>query len=275
MQSRKLDRQARPFVNAAPGGSRPDRVQRVRIGGEIARRVLRGGRRFAEHVVGIAKPVRLVSAGGVNRRLDGLAANELLTHHPHRRIDAGADDRRAASRDQSRQRRTQTALIESSDQPPRDDKAPGRRIDERRRRLAEMGAPFAAADLAGDQRVARRAVGNAQERFGEAHQGDALLAGKRIFAHQALHQTRRRARAQALDELARQRLRRGLGRGGKRRRPQQRGQTFRLRRAIGRVDRRAQAVVALDIGQESRKGLFLDETSAGRAFDRGDRLFGH
>ncbi len=52
--------------------------------------------------------------------------------------------------------------------------------------MADMDAPLAAADLIGDQRIARRAVRYSEQRLGEAHQRDALLARQRVFTHQAL-----------------------------------------------------------------------------------------
>ena len=92
--------------------------------------------------------------------------------------------------------------------------------------------------------------GMRRQRLGEAHQRDALLAGERIFAHQALDQTGRRPGAQALDQSPRQRPRLGLGRGGQRRGLQQRGHAIGLGRAIDGVDRGAQTVALLDVGEE-------------------------
>ena len=46
--------------------------------------------------------------------------------------------------------------------------------------------PVAVGDLVADQRVAGGAVGDAQQRFGKAHQRDAFLAGQRVFVDQAL-----------------------------------------------------------------------------------------
>ena len=52
-----------------------------------------------------------------------------------------------------------------------------------------MLVPLAGADLVADQRVARRRIGDAQQRLGQAHQRDALLRRQRIFLQQSLHQT--------------------------------------------------------------------------------------
>ena len=116
-----------------------------------------------------------------------------------------------------------------------------------------MGAPFAAADLVGDQRVARRRVGNAQQRLRQAHQRDALLAGERVFAHQALHQPGAGRSRKVVDQPPRHRprllgdRRRQLGGGDQRR------HDFGLGGAIERVDRGAPAVVADELGGEGGK----------------------
>ena len=144
-------------------------------------------------------------------------------------------------------------LVDRGDELAGDQQAPGGGVDERRGRLADMGAPFAAADLVGDQRVARRGVGNAQQRLGHAHQRDALLAGKVVFAHQSLDQAGRPAWRAIGDQPARHRLRllgdcrRQLGGGDQRR------HDLGLGRAIERVDRRAPAVVADQFGGEGGK----------------------
>jgi len=50
-----------------------------------------------------------------------------------------------------------------------------------------MLAPVALADLVGDEAVGGLAVGYAQQRFGQAHQGDALFRRQREFMHQGVH----------------------------------------------------------------------------------------
>ena len=137
-----------------------------------------------------------------------------------------------------------------------------------------MSAPFAAADLVGDEGVARRGVGNAQQRLGEAHQRDALLAGKLVFVHQALHQPRRRPRAQALDQASRQRARLAGDRRRQLGRPQQARQALGLGSAIGGVDRGAPAVVAANLGGEGGKRPQDPLRGFGGAVDRGNLTAG-
>jgi hypothetical protein len=105
MQRRQFDRDARPLIRPAPGRRPPDGVDRLLVIGVIARGVMRGRRRFAQHVVGIGKPLRLHLARGLQRLVDGAAGDELLAHQPHRHVGPGANDRLARSRDQPRQSR--------------------------------------------------------------------------------------------------------------------------------------------------------------------------
>ncbi len=65
-----------------------------------------------------------------------------------------------------------------------------------------MRLPVAVGDLVADQRVARRGVGNAQQRFGEAHQRHAFLARKRVFVHQTFDAGALVLGAQRLNQLA-------------------------------------------------------------------------
>ena len=187
MQRRELDRDAGPLVDSRRARrcrQLADGVDGVLVVGEVAAGLAAGDRGLAQHVVGVAEAPRLPGAAVVDRLLDGLAGDELLAHQAHRDVDAAADQRLAAARDQARQRRRQAALARGRGQPARHHQAPGRGVDEQRGALAEMRAPVAAADLVADQRVAGLVVGNAQQRLGEAHQRHALLARQRIFVDQ-------------------------------------------------------------------------------------------
>ena len=70
--------------------------------------------------------------------------------------------------------------------------------------------PIATADLVANQGVSCGCIGNAQERFRQAHQRNTLLAGQRKFLHQTLHAPRTATRAwpfsHALNQTTRQRI---------------------------------------------------------------------
>jgi hypothetical protein len=121
-----------------------------------------------------------------------------------------------------------------------DDEAPGGGVDEKRAPAANMGLPVAAGDLVADQRVAGGGVGNAQQRFGKAHQRHALMAGERIFLHQTFDAGALGLGAQCLDQFT-GRVANGFRLFRRHRcRLDQRRQAFFLRAAIGGGDRLAQ-----------------------------------
>ena len=145
-------------------------------------------------------------------------------------------------------------LVDRADQPAGDQQAPGRGVDERRGRLADMGAPLAAADLVGDQRVAGRRVRDAQQRLGQAHQRDAFLAGKRVFAHQPLHQPAGRAGARRPSTSRRASARASSTTPRRQRRPgDELGHDFGLGRAMGGVDLGALVRRGLEVLEKRRK----------------------
>ena len=186
MQSRQLDRDAGAVLDAAPVGRRADRMDRILIRREIVGGVVFCQRRFAQHVVGIAITARLVGAAVFQRFDYGLAGDELIAQHAHGQVHSLADQRFAAFGNQLGHRRAQTLFAAGADQLAGNQQAPGGGIDEERRRLAQVAAPVALADLVGDQAVGSLMVGNAQQRFGQAHQGHALFRRQRKFVHQGI-----------------------------------------------------------------------------------------
>ena len=133
MQRRELDRDSRAGVDAASGRGAADRVDRVLVGGAVARRVVRGERGLAEHVVRIAKALRFERARVGERRGDRLAGHELLAHQAHRPVDALSDQRLAALADQPRESARQARLAVRRDQLAGQQQRPGRGVDEQRR----------------------------------------------------------------------------------------------------------------------------------------------
>ena len=206
MEGGELDRDARPLVDASFRGRFADGVDRVFIVGVVALGVIRRRRRFAEHVVGIGESFRLRLAAGGERLLNRPPLDELLAHEAHRDVDALANDRFAAARDEARQRSGKALLARRRDQPAGEHKPPGRRIDEKRGTLADVGSPVAWRQLVANQRVAGGDVGDAQQGLGEAHQRHAFLARQRIFVNEPLDAARARLAAQPRDEAARERL---------------------------------------------------------------------
>ncbi len=98
MQRRQLDRDAGPVRQRVVAGPGPDGVDRRRIGGQIARRILRGAGAFAQHVEGVAPARR---PGAAQRLLDGLPEHEMGAQEPHRLAGRGAHHRQAEPPDEA------------------------------------------------------------------------------------------------------------------------------------------------------------------------------
>ena len=253
MQRRELDRDAGASIDAAPVRHPADGVDRSLILAIVEIGVSGRHGRFAQHVIGIAEASRFQRTGSLQRLVDRLTHDELLAHHAHRHIDAVPDHRLAATRDQPRQRRGEAVAIRRRGQPAGDDEPPGRGIDEQRASAIEMRCPVAFRDLVADQRVARRRIGNTQQRLGKAHQRNALLTGERILLNQRFDARTFVLGAQRLDQpacRARDVLLRVLW---KCRRSNQRRQAFRLWTAIGRGDGLTQCALRPDRRREFRK----------------------
>ena len=203
-----------PSCTAAAGRRAADRVDRVFVGAPVALGIGGRERGLAEHVVRMAEPFGFERAGVRERLADRLAGDELLAHDAHRAVDALPDQRLAALADQPSQRARQTRLAVRRDELAGEHQRPGGGIDEERRALAEMLVPLAGADLVADERVARRGIGDAQQRLGQAHQRHAFLRRERIFLEQALDETRAAGVGLAVAQGLRQPAGERLGRRG-------------------------------------------------------------
>ena len=252
------------------------------VGGHIGLGVGFGGGGLAQHVVGVAEPLGFVLAGVGQRFLDGLAGDELLAHHPHAQVHALAHQRLAALLEDAGERRSQLVLAVGAHQPAGDDQAPGGGVDEDGRGLAHVGLPVAMADLVTDERIACFAVGNAQQRLGQAHQCYAFLAGEREFLDQRLDAAGARPGTQSLAEatgqLVHPHLEAGVGQRGVLGLGQQPGDTFGFGAAPGGRDGGAARGLRrhlLSEGHEGRRGLAADALGKlGRIGAGGGQLVG-
>ncbi len=84
----------------------------------------------------------------------------------------------SSARDQPCQSCRQASVVNRRGQLAGDDETPGGGVDEHGFSATDMGGPVALGDLVADQRVPGFGIGNAQQRFGEAHQRHAFLAGE-------------------------------------------------------------------------------------------------
>ena len=188
VQGRQLDRDARPPVNAKALGRLTDGMDGCLVRGQIALGVVLCHRRFAQHVIRIPKTLGFAGARVDQRLVDSFARDKLFPHHAQAEIDAFAHQRLAAFCHRPPQGSGQALFAVRGDQLAGQQQSPSRRVDKERRAGAHVGLPVPAADLVADQGIACSRVGDAQQRFGQAHQGHAFLAGQGELAQQALHQ---------------------------------------------------------------------------------------
>ena len=175
VQGRKLDRDARAFINTATVGRFTDGVDRLLVRDHVGLRVGGGQGRFAQHVVRVAETFIFQLAGVRQRFGNGFPGHKLLAHQAHRHVHAFADQRLAALADDAVQGAGEVGFVMGGDQFAGKQQAPGGGVDEQRRATANMGMPVAVADLVADQRVAGGFIRNAQQRFRQAHQRHAFL----------------------------------------------------------------------------------------------------
>jgi hypothetical protein len=190
MDGRQLDRQRRPREDARArvqlAGLVRHHLQRLHVGGKVAVGVGHGHRRFAQHVEG--EPVALGAhrLGDVQRLLDGAAEHKMLAHDAHGPAHGAAHHRLAGAPGELPEvaRDVLARLRAQLDEAPGEHQPPGGRVDEQRVRMANVAVPLAPADLVGDQLVGGGGVGDAQERFRQAHEHHALLARQGVFLHE-------------------------------------------------------------------------------------------
>ena len=186
----EFDGNAVAFVHARARRVLADGVNGVDVILIIAVGVGLGHRRLAEHIEGIAVAHLLACLTVFQCFLNRLPGNELLAEQTHRIVHALADKRRAAFAKDAGERVAEGMFIGFRGQLAGNQQAPGGGIDEHRRAVAEVAFPVTAGELVGDERVARRLVRNAQQRFGKTHQRHAFLAGKGEFVHQRINTAR-------------------------------------------------------------------------------------
>ena len=149
----------RPGVMRSRASARtPHRVDGVGVGALVALGVGGGARALAQHVER-AQPAVLVRA--LERVLDGAAEHELLAHDADRARHRRADHRLAQPTGEALEEAGGVAagVVVGADDRAGEHQAPGRGVHEGAVAAAEVARPVGAADLLGDQGVARGAVG--------------------------------------------------------------------------------------------------------------------
>ena len=186
---------------------------RILVTHQILKRISIGTRAFAQHVIAESEPPRLAlrvlrcppwgllrlgaarrrnaevfhlaprRVGLVHRFGNGLAQHKLATQQLHG-AQRGGDDRARAELGEKTGRRFAVGqkLLAHRD----------RRAGQARQRLVASAVKVGAAQLISRQRNRGGGIGHAQQGLGQAHQGQTLGAGNRVFLEQALHRPERR-----------------------------------------------------------------------------------
>ena len=209
MQRRQLDRDAGPLGQRTIAALAPDRIDRARIGVEIARGVVRGARALPQHVEGITR--RAIVRGPRERLGDVASEHEMRAQQPHRLAGRGAHRRQAEPADQARDDPLRGLM--GLDDAGRQAERPGRGGDQERIRTHLVMRKIRRRELVLDQAVGGGVVGNPQQRLGQHHEGEALLGGQRIFMQEILDPADAAgARADRRDEAGRAGIDARLGR---------------------------------------------------------------
>ena len=214
VQRREFDRNAGVFANVGAGAGCGDGGDRAGIGQVIAPRVAFGPCRLAQHVIAVAialgfQHFRPVHGGG-----DGFAQHELPPHFLHRAGD-GTPDHRLAQPFQRGLQMADHARFAVIQHLAGQHQGPGRGIDQTGGRAAKVATPVRRGNLVLNQRIHGFGVGHPQQRFGKAHQRNALIGRQAIFGKENLHQPRPGRSADGTHQIRPARRDAGAGRGVK------------------------------------------------------------
>ena len=186
MERRKLHRNAWAGDRAAPGGGLADFADGVEVGLKVAVGIGHRACRLAQHVVGVGIALALLFAGAADGGVDGAPQNELPSHDAHGLGDGGAHHRLPQAGHGLFQK-TDTLLpapFVEADQLAGQQKAPSGGVHKQRVAVAQMRGPVPAFELVANEPIGGAAVGDAQQRFRQAHQHHSFLSGKGEFVQQ-------------------------------------------------------------------------------------------
>ncbi len=171
--------------------ARADRSDRVAVVLLVAFGGFAGQRGLAEHVVRVTVERVFLLRAAVQCLVDAAPHHELVAHDAHGLAHRQADRRlaRAANQPAQRAAKVMPGFLGQAHQLSGEHQAPGGGVDEQRLALAQVFLPVGVTELVADQLVGGGLVGDAQQRFGHAHQQHAFLAGKIVLPHERLDRT--------------------------------------------------------------------------------------
>jgi len=187
VQCRELDRDRRRDERRLAAGRVTDGGDRLAVRIEVAQRVGAGTCGLAEHVVRVPVAGFFGAARALQCFMDIPPHDELLAENAHRGGHRLADHRFAGTRYQALENAADAALrgVEVDDLAG-EHQRPGPGIDERAVRGAESLLPLGAADLVANKAIDGIGVGDAQQRFGQAHQHHAFAGGEVVSGQEGV-----------------------------------------------------------------------------------------
>ena len=159
-----------------------DRIDGLRIGGEVTHTIEGRAGALAQHIKGIA--ALMMRASAIERLLDCLAEHEMGAQEPHCLPGRGANGRQAEPLDHALEDRVRS--LAGLNYPCRDTQGPGGGRDQEHVRFDFVRRPVSTRKLVLDQSVGGHCVRDPQQRLRQNHQGEALLGGERISMQKIL-----------------------------------------------------------------------------------------
>ena len=183
MQGGEFDADAWPVGERLVAGGFADGVDGGGVACLVAGGVVGGAGAFAEHVETVAKDAAGAGGGAAKGFVDGLAEDEMAAHDTHGLAHGAAYGGQAEAADDLAE--DAFGGIGGADEAGGDTECPGGGAHEEGFRLVVAAIGEAAlAEFILDEAVGGGVVGDAQQAFGEDHEGQAFRRGQGIFAQQ-------------------------------------------------------------------------------------------
>ena len=170
------------------GAGRGDGRNRTRIAQVIALGIRIRAGRFAEHIVAVGIALFFHLGGAFHRGHNGFTKHKLASHFLHG-TRHGCTDHGFTHALDCRFQSTDRAGFVIVQHATRQHQRPRRRVHQRRSGLPHVLSPIRWRNFVFDQGVDCICIGNAQERFGQTHEGHALICGQPVFCEENLHQS--------------------------------------------------------------------------------------
>ena len=148
-------------------------------------------RGLAQHVEGVAIVALFLAGGARQRAFDVAPHDELVAEDAHRLLERGARHGLAELAHQSRIPGTRLAHLVAVQRhhAAGEHQSPRRGIHQHGIGVAQVIVPRTTRNLVGNQAIRGFAIGNPQQRFGEAHEDHAFARGQAVLAQEGVERS--------------------------------------------------------------------------------------